>query len=83
MAFLAQARDLPVDQFRQYLYELTDERACRHVLEAQLGVVGEAREHRLPVAVGDSGVERAHVTLHQLAARHIRLFCSRQVRTAA
>src|SRR5689334_13170274 len=30
VAFLAQARDLPVEQFRPYLYELTDERACRH-----------------------------------------------------
>ena len=47
VAFLAQARDLPVEQFRQYLYELTDERACRHFFRVTSGldsmVLGESQ----------------------------------------
>jgi len=45
--FLAQARDLPVDQFRPYLYELADEQACRHFFRVASGldsmVLGESQ----------------------------------------
>jgi glutamyl-tRNA reductase len=47
VSFLAQARDLPADQFRPYLYQLTDERACRHFFRVASGldsmVLGESQ----------------------------------------
>lgn len=47
VAFIAQARDLPPQQFRHTLYELTDEQACRHFYRVASGmdsmVLGEAQ----------------------------------------
>jgi glutamyl-tRNA reductase len=47
VSFLAQARDLPTEHFRSYLYELTDERAIRHFFRVTSGldsmVLGESQ----------------------------------------
>jgi glutamyl-tRNA reductase len=38
VSFLAQARDLPVNEFRSYLYQLTGEHACRHFFRVAGGL---------------------------------------------
>jgi glutamyl-tRNA reductase len=38
VAFLAQARDIPVNQFRSHLYELSGEQACRHFFRVASGL---------------------------------------------
>lgn len=38
ISFLAQARDLPVDQFKTYLYTLSDEQASRHFFRVASGL---------------------------------------------
>lgn len=47
VSFIAQARDLAPDQFRQYLYQLSDEQACRHFFRVASGldsmVLGESQ----------------------------------------
>ena len=48
----------------------TAERSDRHVLEPQLGVVGQPGEHRLPVPGPDAVIERAHVPIHELPTCH-------------
>ena len=47
VGFIAQARDLPANQFRTYLYQLSDEQACRHFFRVASGldsmVLGESQ----------------------------------------
>jgi len=47
VSFLAEARDIPADQFKQYLYQFTDEQACRHFFRVISGldsmVLGECQ----------------------------------------
>jgi glutamyl-tRNA reductase len=38
VSFLAQARDIPVNEFRTYLYQLTGEHACRHFFRVAGGL---------------------------------------------
>lgn len=38
VGFIAQARDLPVNEFRQYLYQLSGEQACRHFYRVASGL---------------------------------------------
>lgn len=38
VAFVAQARDLPVNQFKTYLYQLSGEQACRHFFRVASGL---------------------------------------------
>ncbi|WP_428938355.1 glutamyl-tRNA reductase [Fontivita pretiosa] len=38
VTFIAQARDLPVNLFRQYLYQLSGEQACRHFFRVASGL---------------------------------------------
>src|SRR5689334_16120195 len=47
VSFIAQARDLPAPEFRPYLYQLSDEQACRHFFRVASGldsmVLGETQ----------------------------------------
>ena len=47
ISFLAEARDLPAAQFKQYLYQFSDEQACRHFFRVVSGldsmVLGECQ----------------------------------------
>jgi len=47
ISFIAQARDLPTNEFKSYLYQLTDEQACRHFFRVASGldsmVLGESQ----------------------------------------
>jgi glutamyl-tRNA reductase len=47
LSFLAQARDLPVREFRSYMYQLSGEQACRHFFRVASGldsmVLGESQ----------------------------------------
>src|SRR4051812_11117914 len=47
LSFIAQSRDLPVNQFKQYLYTLSGEQACRHFFRVASGldsmVLGESQ----------------------------------------
>src|ERR1041385_6048033 len=38
LSFIAQARDLPVNQFKPYLYALSGEQACRHFFRVASGL---------------------------------------------
>ena len=38
LSFIAQSRDLPVNQFKQYLYTLSGEQACRHFFRVASGL---------------------------------------------
>ena len=38
VGFIAQARDLPVQDFRTYLYQLSGEQACRHFYRVASGL---------------------------------------------
>jgi glutamyl-tRNA reductase len=38
VAFIAQSRDLPVNQFKTYLYQLSGEQACRHFFRVASGL---------------------------------------------
>lgn len=38
VSFIAQSRDLPVNQFKQYLYQLSGEQACRHFFRVASGL---------------------------------------------
>src|SRR5262245_42518262 len=38
VAFIAQARDLPVNEFKTYLYQLSGEHACRHFFRVASGL---------------------------------------------
>jgi glutamyl-tRNA reductase len=38
ITFIAQSRDLPVPHFKPYLYELSDEQACRHFFRVASGL---------------------------------------------
>lgn len=47
MSFLAEARDLPVNAFKQYTYQYADEQACRHFFRVTSGldsmILGESQ----------------------------------------
>ncbi|MHB1155582.1 MAG: glutamyl-tRNA reductase [Phycisphaerales bacterium] len=60
VSFLAQARDIPVNNFRHYLYQFTDEQAVRHLFRVASGldsmVVGEYQIiHQLKTAYAQAG----------------------------